>query len=138
MKIKGSCYCQSIRFEIAGEIDDVVYCHCSQCRKLSGHYVAATRVDDEAILVEGAPKWFSSSPGIHRAFCPDCGTPLFWKDESQKRISIMAGALDTDVKITASHHIYVKDKAAYYPICDGLAQYAQSDRANSASKGDER
>ena len=44
MSVKGSCECQGVVFELIGELRDVVFCHCSQCRKTSGHYWAATQV----------------------------------------------------------------------------------------------
>ena len=32
----GGCLCGVVRFEITGGIDDIVYCHCSRCRKAQG------------------------------------------------------------------------------------------------------
>ena len=32
----GSCLCGKIIFEIFGGIQDIVYCHCSRCRKVQG------------------------------------------------------------------------------------------------------
>ncbi|WP_442475962.1 GFA family protein [Roseovarius litorisediminis] len=41
--MRGSCQCGAVRYEVAGPLRQVVGCHCSQCRKTSGHYVAATQ-----------------------------------------------------------------------------------------------
>ena len=38
----GSCLCGAVRYEVTGPLRKVVYCHCEQCRKTSGHFVAAT------------------------------------------------------------------------------------------------
>ena len=32
----GSCLCGAIRYEVRGEIGDVVQCHCQRCRKANG------------------------------------------------------------------------------------------------------
>jgi hypothetical protein len=34
--ITGHCECGSVRFEVAGDIEDFSHCHCSQCRRLHG------------------------------------------------------------------------------------------------------
>ena len=33
---QGSCLCQGIRYEIQGEIGEIVQCHCQRCRKENG------------------------------------------------------------------------------------------------------
>jgi len=50
----GSCLCGSVRFTASGPLRGVIYCHCSQCRKQSGHYYAATSVDDDRLEIEVA------------------------------------------------------------------------------------
>src|SRR5688572_6173704 len=49
----GSCLCGAVRFKTSGTLRGVVYCHCSQCRKQSGHYYAATNVADTDLEVTG-------------------------------------------------------------------------------------
>ena len=34
MSLKGSCLCKKVKYEITGELNDVLNCHCSMCRKL--------------------------------------------------------------------------------------------------------
>ena len=31
MVIKGSCMCQSVKYEITGEIGGAIHCHCKTC-----------------------------------------------------------------------------------------------------------
>ncbi|MCV9897564.1 UNVERIFIED_CONTAM: GFA family protein, partial [Cronobacter sakazakii] len=33
---QGSCLCQGIRYEIKGDIGDIIQCHCQRCRKSNG------------------------------------------------------------------------------------------------------
>ena len=42
MKIRGSCECGEVTFSVTGPLSPTFACHCSQCRKTSGHYWAAT------------------------------------------------------------------------------------------------
>ena len=40
-KITGSCLCNSISYEISGNLGIFQYCHCSRCRKFTGSVYAA-------------------------------------------------------------------------------------------------
>ncbi len=122
--IKGGCYCGKIRFEVAGDIRPVVYCHCGQCRKMSGHFFAASAANIADFSVTGDVKWFASSNEAKRGFCSDCGTQLFWKLHKEDQISIVAGAFDTGTKLVAQKHIFVDEKTDYYEINDGLPQFS--------------
>lgn len=35
---KGSCLCGAVKFEVEGSLSAVEGCHCSMCRKWTGHY----------------------------------------------------------------------------------------------------
>lgn len=121
---EGSCLCGAVSFEIADTLKPPDACHCSQCRKQSGHFWASTNVSRDALTIHGADHltWFRSSKAVRRGFCSTCGSALFWDPTEHDVIAVAMGALDapTDTKLTA--HIYVADKGDYYDIADGLAQ----------------
>ncbi len=123
----GSCLCGGVKYEVTGPLRPVVYCHCKQCRKTSGHHVAASSAPRENVKIKGELRWYNSSATARRGFCPTCGGNLFW-DGPGENISIMAGTLD-NAEITAIGHIFVADKARYVEICDGLPQADQDDEA---------
>jgi hypothetical protein len=106
----------------------VIYCHCSQCRKQSGHYYAATNVADDSLAIEGAEKitWYRASAFAKRGFCSVCGSALFWKHNQANEISVMAGAFEQPSGLKAEAHIFVVDKGDYYDITDGLPQFERS------------
>ena len=126
---RGGCLCGAVRFEVKGELRGVVYCHCTQCRKQTGHHVAATRARDDQLSLFGEDNltWFAASDSARRAFCRTCGSQLFWKRHGSDATSIWAGAFEAPSGLVASHHIYVADKGDYYTIDDGLPQFPQSD-----------
>ena len=66
----GSCLCGAVTYRVNGALRPVVACHCIQCRKTSGHYVAATSARREAIEITGEVTWFRSSESALRGFCP--------------------------------------------------------------------
>lgn len=126
---KGSCLCGGIKFHVKGPLSDVVYCHCSQCRKQTGLYyaaVTANRTDLVMLSGEELIKWYQASPLAKRGFCSQCGSALFWKDEPEKTyLAIMAGTLDEPTGLKSESHIFCADKGDFYEITDGLPQYDQ-------------
>lgn len=129
MTHKGSCYCGNVRYEVDGELRPVVACHCTQCRKQSGHFYAATAALESEFTLHGADNltWFEASDSAKRGFCKICGANLFWKSNESDHISIMAGSVDGDAGIKLDRHIYVADKGPYYVLDDGLPQYDGTD-----------
>ena len=99
----------------------VIACHCAQCRKTSGHHVAATSAARENIEISGEITWFQSSDRARRGFCPVCGSNLFW-DGAGANLSIFAGTLEGPTGLELAGHIYCRDKGDYYQIADGLPQ----------------
>ncbi len=124
---KGTCLCGDVAFEITGPMRPVLACHCSQCRKTSGHYWAATSVPETAFTLtcKDGLRWFRASDTARRGFCAHCGSSLFWKPDGQDRIAIAAGALDGPTGLKTTGHIFVADKGDYYDITDDLPQRDQ-------------
>ena len=123
----GGCLCGGVRYRVNGRLDDIGACHCSQCRKTTGHYFAATACERSALTLEAdvTLAWYPSSPGARRGFCSRCGSSLFWERIGEDRIDILAGTLDQPTGLKMTDHIYVGDKGDYYEISDGLPQYMQ-------------
>jgi len=127
-KHSGSCLCGAVRFTTSGPLRGVVYCHCTQCRKQSGHFYAATDIEDAELSIEGGENvtWFAASDFARRGFCSVCGSVLFWKRDGSDKISIMAGAFDQPSGLKGEVHIFVADKGDYYTLDDGLPQFERS------------
>ena len=115
----GSCLCGAVTYQVNGPLRDVIACHCTQCRKASGHHVAATSCAQEDIVINGDTlTWFQSSDRAKRAFCSICGSNMFWKPRSGERISIFAGTLDGATGLKMTSQLYTDDKGDYYDLPD--------------------
>jgi hypothetical protein len=121
---KGSCLCGAVSFEVAGALAPPDACHCSQCRKQTGHYWASTDVARAALTVHGEDNvtWFRSSEKVRRGFCSKCGSTLFWDPTGKDKIAVAMGAFETPTGTRLHRHIFVADKGDYYEIADGLPQ----------------
>ncbi|HUO20569.1 MAG TPA: GFA family protein [Steroidobacteraceae bacterium] len=122
----GGCLCGAVRYQVAGPLRPVVYCHCTQCRRNTGHYMAATaaRHRDFRLTGEAQLRWYESSDAARRGFCGRCGSTLFWQANGRDTISIAAGTLDGATGLTGAWHIHLADRGDYYAIGDGLPQSA--------------
>lgn len=91
---KGSCLCGAVTFEVEGELSAPDACHCSKCRKHSGHYFASTDVPKDRLTVHGAEnvRWYQSSEKVRRGFCATCGSSLFWDPPQRDWIAVAMGA----------------------------------------------
>lgn len=117
--ILGSCLCGQVQFEVHGPLRPVVNCHCVQCRKTSGHHVAATSAARDEVAITGDVTWYHASKRARRGFCGVCGSSLFW-DGAGANLSIHAGALDGVTGLRSKGHIYCDTKGDYYELSDDL------------------
>ncbi|MBL4575552.1 MAG: GFA family protein [Opitutaceae bacterium] len=128
MKIlKGSCFCGGIKYEIHGPLEEVLNCHCSDCRKAHG---AAFRTrasvngsDFKFIEGENLLKEYRSKVNEARCFCSRCGSALFTRFDHSEKIGFALGTLDDDPEVAVGMHLFVSDKAPWYDIVDDLPQY---------------
>ncbi len=89
--ITGGCHCGAIRYEVEGEAIVHALCHCRDCRLHAGAPVVGwTMYTDGAVkVIKGEPRVYSSSEHGRRHFCSDCGTGLFYVNDS-----LMPGVID--------------------------------------------
>ena len=120
----GSCLCGAVRYSVSVPLGAVTACHCSQCRKSSGHYTAAVPAPWDAVTLQGEPRWYASSPGARRGFCGTCGSSLFW-EEFDGLVYLQAGCLDGPTGLRMDGHIFHADKGDYYSVGEVLPCWAQ-------------
>ena len=120
----GSCLCGAVSFELQGEMRPPFACHCTQCRKTSGHYASFTNVlrDKLRFSRDDGLEWYQSSDHARRGFCRVCGASLFWDMAGMDGIWVACGALEGPTGLHQSKHIFVASKGDYYEIADGLPQ----------------
>lgn len=125
--MKGSCLCGAVHFELEGALERAPEaCHCTQCRKQTGHFFVAVNVRCKALTIHGKDKltWYCSSELVERGFCSVCGSSMFWHPtiEGYEFIAVAMGAFDPPTGARLARHTFVGDKGDYYDIDDGLPQ----------------
>ncbi len=128
---RGSCLCGVVKFEIDKFLPEVAHCHCSMCRKFHGAAYAtiASVLRSNFRWVEGAValKGYTAENGTTRKFCRHCGSSLiFYSPRApEEEIEIALGAMDGDVPVEPSAHIFVDSAANWTVLGDGLPQYEE-------------
>jgi hypothetical protein len=128
-RIRGSCLCGGVAYQIEGAIDSLRNCHCRRCRKARSAAFATngfvpvgvfrwTRGESllDAFKVPGA-RYFTQT------FCRICGSILPRVDQGRGVVVIPAGSLDDDPGARVREHIFVASKAPWYEIADDLPQH---------------
>lgn len=121
---KGSCLCGAVQITVQGELPNPNACHCTACRKQSGHFGASVDVPRSALSVIGEEhvRWYRSSEKVRRGFCSICGSTLFWDPIHHDWTAVAMGVFDGRTDTSLSMHIFVAEKGDYYMIDDGLPQ----------------
>ena len=122
---RGSCLCGGVAYEFDGAPDGVLCCHCSQCRKQTGHHFATVEAAKDSFRMtrEGALAWYQASPKARRGFCGTCGSTLFWDEFDAPALDILAGSIDGPLGISIKAHLHVVEKGDYYDIPGDAPQY---------------
>ena len=120
MTHQGRCECGAVAFEVTNLRKTVTFCHCSQCRRISGHYWAATRADtsDVRFTAQDGLTWYHASDRARRGFCRTCGSSLFYQPIGANHLGIAAGCIDLPTGMTPAKHIFTADAGDYYTIPD--------------------
>ncbi len=127
--VTGSCSCGRFAFEAEGPLSLMAHCHRSFCRKLHGAAfnteVAAPAAGFRFAKGDGAQTYYESSPGVRRAFCPDCGSKLP-SSPLGNSVFVPVGLVDGDPGARPEMHLFVRSKAPWFEIRDGLPAYDTS------------
>ena len=119
----GRCLCGNVRFSFQGPPNWQAHCHCESCRRnCASAFTSYLGVSHGRWSWTGAtPAFYSSSPGVHRHFCPRCGTPMAfegapWPDE----IHFYAATLDDPATYAPSLHVNWNEHLPWIKLNDGL------------------
>jgi hypothetical protein len=129
----GGCLCGAIRYEYRGEVGAAGYCHCADCRRISGSaFGISVRVAAAGFrITKGAPKGFTkagdSGRAVTRYFCPDCGCPLYTEPPLHpETIFLKAGSLDDPAQVKPDRQAWTRSRVQWAEIDPAIASYDTS------------
>lgn len=118
-KITGSCLCGAVTFEVENAFKRFYFCHCQQCRKITGSAHASNLFTrPEAITWtagEALKKQFNyPERDFTVVFCTECGSGLPFVTKSGKALLVPAGSLNDEPNIQPSDNIFWAERASWY------------------------
>jgi hypothetical protein len=131
LRAAGGCLCGAVKYEVHGKLYNVIICHCSKCRHIHGHVSAhaSSKREDLKLVEERGLKWYRSvqdeTPDVHRGFCRECGSSLFWDPRGEDEIYISAGTLHQPTGLKTVGHIWLSQAGDYYELTDDIDKYEE-------------
>jgi len=130
-EITGRCYCGATTIRAIRPPQTVAYCHCTDCRRVTGAPVAAFAAFDEA-AVTVAPdegRRVSINPGVERTFCGTCGSPLTGRyDYLPGQVYVPVGVLDQAAQLVPQLHAHEANRLPWLHIDDDLERISSTSR----------
>jgi hypothetical protein len=124
--------CGQVVYEVSGELQGVVKCHCSRCRK------GRSAAHGANLFVRRAEfRWLSGADLVEsyevpeadrftNSFCRVCGSILPRREPDPELLAVPAGSLDTEEGVQEKLHIFTGSRAPWFEIEDGLPQLEKS------------
>lgn len=109
----GRCLCGSVTYRTHLPHQVVLHCHCENCRRISGNFVAASRAESVDLHVSDAAgrlSWYDLAYARY-GFCQKCGSTLFYQASDNDHLtSVMTGTLD-DASDLSLHEVWFAPEA---------------------------
>ena len=129
--LHGRCYCGAVHVTARSQPLTGAYCHCSDCRRLSGAPVSAfaafapEQLDWSPALQEGV----SHSEGVRRWFCQACGTQLaahyaYLPDQ----VYLPIGLFEDAATLVPESHSHAGSRLPWLHLSDDLPRAEASNR----------
>lgn len=129
-KYKASCYCGSVKWDLAADALDAMYCHCNICQTLHGtpYQWAAVMKKSDVHFYEGGDRlifyYSNTKENVYtlpcKLSCPDCHAPV--ADEGRNMMLMLppyvkfekdgTGRKQIPIAFQAQHHMFYGDRVA--------------------------
>lgn len=126
----GACLCGAVQFEIHGSIRNIIYCHCSQCRKAQGSAFATNGIvhKDHFKFSQGESELTAYTASEHQTkyFCKHCGSPIMSQSTNRPDdVRVRLGTIESDIRERPEAHIFITSRANWENVCENLPEYEQ-------------
>jgi hypothetical protein len=124
--LRGRCTCNAVVYEIPDEFVNAYFCHCSNCRALTGSaFLPVGRIEREKLTVtNGADSLLvdGDSDSAYEVRCARCFSLVYWTSRDGY-FGVPYGTLIDEPTLKPMYHQFVGSKASWYEIHDDLPQH---------------
>ena len=123
----GRCECGGVKYQTDDELRPVVDCHCDRCRRITGHFMAASgcALSRLEFVADDTLRWYEPADGVFYGFCGTCGSTLFWRSDGDADwISIAAGTIDKPTGLSTGSAWWTTTAGDYHRLDPEVPSYA--------------
>jgi hypothetical protein len=127
-KLKGSCLCGKVAFEVVNAFDKMFLCSCDQCRQITGSAFASNLFTAAAGF-----NWLNGTddiiaykmPGrdISKSFCQICGSGVPWSSGDGSKMIVPAGALQGEPDVAEKFRTFISEQPSWSSNLDKIAAH---------------
>ncbi len=118
-RMTGACLCGAVRFTATPKKREVGACHCSMCRRwTTGPFLGLECGSTLDVADKSQLGVYRSSAWAERAFCKQCGTPLYYRLVDKDFYFVSAEAFDDRGGFVLASQIFIDEKPAYYEFAN--------------------
>ena len=131
-KVRGSCLCGGIEFQVTEPFKVVYNCHCHRCRRArSAAFTTNGFVSDQGVEFTRGEELLASfklpdAQFFTQYFCSRCGSGMPRVDHDRGIAVIPLGALDDDPQHPPDSNIFVDDSAQWYAVDSSIPCFKQA------------
>lgn len=129
MSRSGQCLCGAVKYVLAGEPNTVALCHCRDCQRSAGAPMVSWAMFPEVALtvIQGQPKTINSSGTAMRSFCADCGSGLFYRNETflPGIVDVQTATLDDPDALPPGVQIQTAERIGWVQHITSLPEFAR-------------
>tara|TARA_R110002073_G_scaffold74609_6_gene182488 strand:- start:1247 stop:1669 length:423 start_codon:yes stop_codon:yes gene_type:complete len=119
--LTGSCCCGDVTFTLEDNFSYFYFCHCEQCRKLTGSAHAANLLTspDNIKWVNGADKikrYDHPERTFSKNFCENCGSGLPFLNQSGQSLIVPAGSLNEAPSKQPDAQIFSAEQTEWHKV----------------------
>jgi len=127
--IDGRCLCGDVTIRVGRHRAEVGACHCTRCRRWTGVALNVFLAEPDQVEVTG-PATIYPGEIAERAFCPRCGTSLWFRDNDDT-YELMVGIFDGAKDYPLISEIYI-DRA--FASCRFAGEHKRAKQAEYEAK----
>lgn len=118
--ISGGCLCGEVEFSIKNDFRFILFCHCEQCRRITGSAHASNLFSDTESLrwVKGEEQvecFRHPSRVFAKAFCKVCGSALPFVSRSSSMVIVPAGSLNSEPRVSKAAKVFLSEQTNWAP-----------------------
>ena len=118
-EITGGCFCGNVTFKLEDDFAKFFFCHCEQCRKLTGSAHASNLFTSTANIEwtqgeEKTRRYDHPTLSFSKVFCENCGSGLPYVSQRGNFLVVPAGSLNEEPSKKPDAQVFCEEQAEWH------------------------